>query len=120
MENKCEVCGTEENLIRPYINDFVRVCEEHKEYRADFQFDKIKLQFGYINRIPDAICAICEKQLSSSELESIDRKDFTKTCNEHRWMSHFYSFHQFSEQYKAGLPFTSGGKVYSKECPKGA
>lgn len=119
MENKCAVCDTEENLIPLHINDFVRVCEEHKDYKADFQFDKTKFQYGYINRLPDAKCSICDKQLSNEELESITRKNFTKTCDEHRWMAHFYYIEKFKEQYKSGLPFTHGGKVYSREYPKG-
>ena len=119
MENKCAVCDTEENLIPPHITDFVRVCEEHKDYRSDFQFDKTKLQYGYINRIPDAKCSICDKQLSNEELESVSRKDFRKNCNEHRWMAHFYDIDKFKEQYKLGLPFSNGLWTFSKEFPRG-
>ena len=119
MENKCAVCGTEQNLIRLSINDFVRVCEDHKEYRADFQFDKTKLELGYIEKLPDAKCAICETQLSNQELESIDRKEFHKTCYEHRWMCNFYYIEPFIAQSKKGLPFTFGDKIYSKEFPAG-
>ncbi len=116
----CAVCGTAEGLIRAEMNHFQRVCAAHKKYATYFQLDKVKLELGYIDKLPDSCCAICDKPLSPEENKSIAAGDFIKTCAEHRWMSKFYiNTLEFRQQYKEGKPFMLNGLTFSKEHPNG-
>ena len=118
MESKCAVCGTK-NVIVPKPNHFQSVCDKHSEYVNYFQLDAVKLKLGLIDKLPDSCCQICDKQLSKEENESIGHGDFIKTCADHRWMSNFYVYGQFREQYKEGKPFSHAGTILTKEYPQG-
>lgn len=121
QRQSCAVCGTKENLISADIlNAYNRTCEKHKEYVGHFQLDKVRVALGYLDKLPDACCEVCDKQLSVEELNSIGPKDFTKACSEHRWTAWSAILpSKFRQQYKDGLPFTHEGRVYSKENPRG-
>ena len=114
----CAICGTKDNLMPVITNAYNRTCESHKEYAGHFQLDKVRVALGYLDKIPDADCELCGKHLSVDELNSIGDKDFSKTCDEHRWLAWIASgLHQFKDQYKAGSPFifVHNGFVYSEK-----
>ena len=120
MESKkCAVCGIE-NVIVPMEHHFQSVCEKHAEFANYFQLDAIKLMLGFIDKLPDSCYQICDKPLSKEENATVGHRDFIKTCTEHRWMSKFYMYSQFREQYKKGYPFSHAGKILTKEFPHGA
>ncbi len=93
-EWKCDICDCALTEGRyPYKNclDFIKTCDNHKEFSRAFQEWVIRKRLGYTYTEPKRECVICSKRLSENEFNAISENDVNITCTAHIPYKHHYN-----------------------------
>lgn len=87
---KCAICASEPAWIMN-AHSFIPVCNKHQEFHDCFQIEVVKRQLNIIEEFSDEFkkCEICKIELNDGEYTTIDERDMTRTCIEHRVVKHW-------------------------------
>jgi len=81
---KCKICGEAAN---DFINQLslIHVCDTHNRYHDCYNYEVIQKRLGLIKDYSDSLkkCVVCEKELSSEELNSISEYQPQIVCDNH-------------------------------------